>query len=68
MPTNGEPQIPLPDPAKGTNPIPGKPPKSGPTPDGNDKPPQSRKVVAAPAAGGVIGIIGALFGVVCRAD
>jgi hypothetical protein len=68
MPTNDEPQTPLPDPAKGTNPIPGKPPKGGPIPDGNDKPPQTRKVVAAPTAGGAIGLIGALFGVVRRAD
>jgi hypothetical protein len=74
MPNSNDPQKPPPDPAKGTGtgsnpiPIPGKPPKVGPTPDGIYKPPQTRKVVATPAAGVFGAVFGALIGVVCRAD
>jgi hypothetical protein len=73
MPNTNDPQKPPPpDPTKGTGtnptPIPGKSPKEGPTPDGIYKPPQTRKVVAAPASGVIAGMFGALIGVVCRAD
>jgi hypothetical protein len=72
MPNSNDPQKPPPDPAKGTGsdpiPIPGKPPKVGPTPDGIYKPPQTRKVVATPVAGVIGAMFGALIGVVCRAD
>ena len=74
MPNSNDPQKPPPDPAKGTGtgtnpiPIPGKPPKVGPTPDGIYKPPQTRKVVAAPAEGVIGAMFGALIGVVCRVD
>jgi hypothetical protein len=74
MPNSNDPKNPPPDPAKGTGtgtnptPIPGKPPKVGPTPDGIYKPPQTRKVVATPAAGVIGAVFGALIGVVCRAD
>jgi hypothetical protein len=70
MPNSNDPPKPPPDPAKGTgtNPLPDKPPKVAPTPDGVYKPPQTRKVIAAPAAGVIGGMFGALIGVVCRAD
>jgi hypothetical protein len=65
------PNKPLPDPAKGTGSgtavKPGKGPKGGPTPDGNDQPPQTQNKVAITTALGAMisAIIGATFGVVC---
>jgi len=63
------PNKPLPDPAKGTGTgvKPGKGPKGGPTPDGNDQPPQTQSRVAITTALGAMisAVIGATFGVVC---
>jgi hypothetical protein len=66
-----QPNKPPPDPAKGTGSgtgvNPGKGPKGGPTPDGNDQPPQTQNRVAITAGLGAVicALFGAAFGIVC---
>ncbi len=68
MPNDKNPSKPTPNPIKGTPPKPGTGPGTapgkgkGPTPDGNDKPPQKRKVDAGSVVGNWRGALGWLVG------